>query len=145
MRFWIQCVVLSLVVPLLASTASAQEAPKYEVLKKMYDDAIGSLKDAQNKKNELATKNEELAKQVADLQKQLDAATKERDELQRQATTYAEKTFNLRSYYASWQEFLKKYPTLQAKWKIFLDAELLKSGNETPSLIEPDWPFRVEG
>jgi predicted nuclease with TOPRIM domain len=145
MRFWIQCVVLSLVVPLLASTASAQEAPKYEVLKKMYDDAIGSLKDAQNKKNELATKNEELAKQVADLQKQLDATTRERDELQRQATTYAEKTFNLRSYYASWQEFLKKYPTLQAKWKIFLDAELLKSGNETPSLIEPDWPFRVEG
>jgi predicted nuclease with TOPRIM domain len=115
------------------------------VLKKMYDDAVGSLKEAQNKKNELATKNEELAKQVAELQKQLDSTIKERDELQRQATTYAEKTFNLRSFYATWQEFLKRYPALQAKWKIFLDAELLKAGNDAPSLLEPDWPFRVEG
>jgi predicted nuclease with TOPRIM domain len=111
----------------------------------MYDDALGSLKDAQNKKNELATKNEELSKQVADLQKQLDAVGKERDELQRQAATYAEKTYTLRSYYAAWQEFLKRYPTLAAKWRVFLDTELLKTGNDVPALAEPEWPFHVEG
>jgi predicted nuclease with TOPRIM domain len=145
MRLFIQCVLLALAITWLTSTAQAQEQPKYEVLKKMYDDAIGSLKEAQNKKNELATKNEELAKQVAELQKQLDNTTKERDELQRQAATYAEKTFNLRSFYATWHEFMKRYPTLQAKWKVFLDAELLKSNNDAPSLAEPEWPFRVEG
>jgi peptidoglycan hydrolase CwlO-like protein len=138
---WIAVVSLALLTPM----AAAQEAPKYDVLKKMYDDAVGSLKAAQDAKNQLATKNEELGKQVAELQKQLDAVAKERDELQRQAATYAEKTFNLRSYYAAWQEFLKKYPALQAKWRVFLDAELLKGDNEPPALAEPGWPFRVEG
>lgn len=123
----------------------AQEAPKYEELKKMYDSALGSLKASQEAKNQLATKNEELTKQVAELQKQLDAASKERDELQRQTAQHAEKTFNLRTQHAAWQEFLKRYPTLAAKWKVFLEAELLKAGNEAPTLIDPSWPFRVEG
>ena len=145
MRTSTRLVTVLLVGSAIALAAKAQEAPKYEVLKKMYDDAVASLKEAQNKKSELATKNEELTKQVAELQKQLEATSKERDDLQRQAATYAEKTFNLRSYYATWQEFLKKYPSLAAKWRVFLDAELLKAGNEAPSLVEPEWPFRVEG
>jgi Skp family chaperone for outer membrane proteins len=125
--------------------ALGQEAPKYDELKKMYDSSVASLKVAREATNVLAGKNEELTKQVAELQKQLEAVTKDRDELQRQATTYAEKTYNLRSFYAAWQEFLKKYPTLNAKWKLFLDTELLKSGSEAPTLAEPEWPFRVEG
>lgn len=128
-----------------ASVALAQEAPKYEVLKSMYDSAVGSLKAAQEAKNQLAQKNEELTKQVAELQKQLEAANKDRDELQRQANTYAERTFNLRSHYAAWQEFLKKYPSLAARWKVFLDGELLRGGDPMPALIDPGWPFRIEG
>jgi len=128
-----------------AAGAAAQEAPKYDVLKKMYDQSVQSLKAAQDEKNALATKNDELTKQVAELQKQLDVVAKERDELTRQAATYAEKTYNLRSFYATWQEFVKRYPSLQARWRVFLDAELLKSGTEPPSLVEPEWPFRVEG
>jgi predicted nuclease with TOPRIM domain len=130
----------------LTGLAFGQEPPKYDVLKKMYDDAVASLKGAQESKNQLATKNEELVKQVGELQKQLDAVTRERDELQRQAATYAEQTYNLRSYYAAWQDFMKRYPALQAKWKVFLDLELLKAGSEdAPALVEPGWPFRVEG
>jgi predicted nuclease with TOPRIM domain len=132
-------------IALAAPITMGQEAPKYDVLKKMYDDAVGSLKAAQDAKNGLAMKNEELAKQVADLQKQLEAVTRERDELSRQAATYAEKTFNLRAYYAAWQEFLRKYPALAAKWKVFLDGELLKAPNDAPALAEPAWPFRIEG
>ena len=134
-----------LVLAASAWSAAGQEAPKYDDLKKMYNDAVGSLKSAQEAKNQLATENEKLAKQVAELQKQLEAANKERDELQRQANTHAERTFNLRSHYAAWQEFLKKYPALHAKWKVFLDAELLQGANEAPALVEPVWPFRVEG
>jgi predicted nuclease with TOPRIM domain len=133
------------VVGLLVGTALAQEPPKYDVLKAMYDDAKAKLAAAQESKNDLANKNEGLNKQIAELQKQLDAVTRERDELQRQAATYAEKTYNLRSYYAAWQEFVKRYPSLQVKWKVFLETELLKTGNEAPSLVEPSWPFRIEG
>jgi|GEM_PF-2192961 len=123
----------------------AQEAPKYDVLKQMYDASLGALKAAQDTKNQLAMKNEELTKQVGELQKQLDAATKERDDLRRECGTYAERTFNLRCHYAAWQEFLKRYPTLGARWKVFLDGELLKGANEPPAVLEPDWPFRIEG
>lgn len=129
----------------LAVGAAGQEAPKYDELKKMYDDALAKMKNSQDAKNALATEKDSLAKQLEELRKQLEAVTKERDELQREATTYAEKTFNLRSYHAAWQDFLKRYPPLQAKWRLFLDAELLKSGNEAPALIEPEWPFRIEG
>ena len=130
---------------LIAGGARAQEAPKYDELKTMYQASLKSLKEQQDSKAKLAAEKEELAKQVADLQKQLDAVGKERDELARQATTYAEKTYTLRSSYAAWQEFLKRYPSLHAKWKIFLEAELLKSGNDAPALVEPDWPFHLEG
>src|SRR5947208_2843254 len=85
--------VAALLLVLGAWAALGQEAPKYDVLKKMYDDAVGSLKAAQDAKNQLATKNEELGKQVGDLQKQvaelqkrLEAVTKDRDELQLAAT-----------------------------------------------------------
>jgi predicted nuclease with TOPRIM domain len=138
-------VVAALLVLASAQGAAGQEAPKYDDLKKMYNDAVGSLKAAQEAKNQLATENEKLAKQVAELQKQLEAANKDRDELQRQANSHAERTFNLRSHYAAWQEFLKKYPTLHAKWKVFLDADLLRGANEAPALVEPSWPFRLEG
>jgi chromosome segregation ATPase len=126
--------------------AGAQEQPKYEVLKKMYDDAIGSLKSAQETKSQLAAKNEELTKQVGELQKQLEAVSKERDELARQTAAHAEKTFALRANLAAWQEFLKRYPTLNARWRAFLETELLKAGPEsTPSLVDPAWPFKAEG
>jgi predicted nuclease with TOPRIM domain len=128
-----------------APAARAQEAPKYDVLKKMYDDAVGSLKASQDAKNQLAQKNEELAKQVAELQKQLEAANKERDELQRQASGFAERTFNLRAHYAAWQEFMKRYPSLAARWKAFMETELLKPDAQAPALVEPGWPFHIEG
>src|SRR5690349_7726319 len=100
----------------LAAGAAGQEAPKYEELKKMCDDALAKMKNSQDAKNALATEKDALAKQLEELRKQLEAVTKERDELQREAATYAERTFNLRSYHAAWQDFLKKYPPLQAKW-----------------------------
>jgi predicted nuclease with TOPRIM domain len=144
-RTWCAIVGLLGAAAVWASGAAAQEAPKYDVLKKMYDQSVQSLKAAQDEKNALATKNDELTKQVTELQKQLDGISKERDELTRQAATYAEKTYNLRSFYATWQDFVKRYPSLQARWRVFLDAELLKSGTEPPSLVEPEWPFRIEG
>jgi septal ring factor EnvC (AmiA/AmiB activator) len=134
-----------LMVALCAGRLQAQEAPKYDELKSMYEQSLKSLKEQQDSKSKLAADKEELAKQVASLQKQLDAVTKDRDELARQVSTFAEKTYNLRSYHATWQAFLKRYPALDAKWKVFLESDLLKDGNEAPELIAPEWPFRIEG
>jgi predicted nuclease with TOPRIM domain len=144
MRFKMWCIG-GLVAALCAGRTMAQEAPKYDELKTMYEQSLKSLKEQQDSKSKLATEKEELAKQVAGLQKQLDAVTKDRDELARQAATFAEKTYTLRTYYATWQEFLKHYPALNARWKLFLESDLLKDGNEPPTLIEPEWPFRAEG
>jgi peptidoglycan hydrolase CwlO-like protein len=129
---------LCVLIGLACSIARAQEPPKYEVLKKMYDDAIASLKQAQDAKNQLATQNEQLTKQ-------LEAMTKERDELARRVNEFSERTYTIRAQQAAWNEFLKRYPALQARWKAFLETELLRPGNEAPTLIDPAWPFRVEG
>ena len=128
-----------------SGAARAQEPPKYDDLKRMYDAAVASLKAAQDSRNELAKRNEELGKQVEALQKQLADVGRERDELARQAAGHAEKTYELRSNLAAWQEFMKRYPTLHARWKVFLEAELLRPANEPPLLAEPAWPFRLEG
>ena len=58
---------------LSATVAVAQDAPKPEQLKKMYDDALAQLKAAQDRKNELAMQNEQLTAKSAELQKQLEA------------------------------------------------------------------------
>ena len=125
--------------------AWAQEAPKYDVLKKMYDDAVASLKVSQEAKNQLATKNEELTKQVAELQKQLATVTAERDALARETALHAERTYALRAHQAAWQEFLKRYPLLHVKWRAFLADDLVGADPEAPTLVDPVWPFRIEG
>jgi predicted nuclease with TOPRIM domain len=129
----------------VSGAARAQEPPKYDDLKKMYEAAKAQLQSQQDARNELAKRNEELGKQVAALQLQLGEVVKERDELARQAAGHAEKTYELRSTLAAWQEFMKRYPTLHARWKVFLEAELLRPANEPPMLAEPSWPFRLEG
>jgi len=58
-----------------AGIARAQDEPKPDQLKRMYDDALAQLKQAQDRKNELAAENDKLNAKLTDLQKQLDAAS----------------------------------------------------------------------
>lgn len=121
--------------------AFAQDADNPEQLKKLYADALAQLKAAQDRKNELATQNEQLTGKVADLQKQLDAARGEMLELKRQDAENAEKSFYLRSHHAAWQTFVERYPELKARWKHFLEKDVLAAGNDLPELIDPMWPM----
>jgi len=125
----------------LAPVARAQDAVQPDQLRKMIDDAMDQLKAAQERKNQLAAENDQLKARAAELQKQLDAAQSQLQELQRQAAGYAEKTFYFRSYYVAWQEFLRRYPTLAARWKIFLENDHLTSPRELPDFSDPDWPM----
>ena len=128
-----------------AGIAHAQDAPKYEQLKQEYESAKAALKASHDAKNALAKEREDLIKQIQALQKQLNDVALERDDLARQAATQAERTYQLRSAHAAWQEFMKRYPALHARWKAFLETELLKPANDPPVLPEPTWPFRVQG
>ena len=125
-------------VALTAGFCYAQDANP-EQLKKLYDDALAQLKAAQDRKNELATQNEQLAAKLAELQKQLDAARGEMLELKRQDAENAEKTFYLRSHHAAWQTFVDRYPELKARWKQFMEKDVLAVGNELPELVDPQW------
>ena len=126
-------------VALTAGFAFAQDANNPEQVKKLYQDALAQLKAAQDRKNELATQNEQLAAKLAELQKQLDAARGEMLELKRQDAENAEKTFYLRSHHAAWQTFVDRYPELKARWKQFMEKDVLAVGNELPELVDPQW------
>src|SRR5580658_6923786 len=109
---WFWSAVIFMVV---GGVALGQDSPQPEQLKKMYDDALGQLRQAQERKNELATENEKLNAKIADLQKQLDAAIAKNDELTRQSAALADQTFILRSHDAAWKEFIHYYPRLEAR------------------------------
>lgn len=141
--------VLALIAALLASlafgpAAIADDTP--EQLHKMYDDALKELKAAQERKNQLAEENDKLKTQVADLQKQLAAATQQANDLKREQTEQADKTFYLRSHYAAWEAFLRQYPELLGRWKAFLEADFTTPKPGLPPItIDGQWPPEDEG
>jgi septal ring factor EnvC (AmiA/AmiB activator) len=125
-----------------ARSARADDEPKPEELKQMYQKALDQLKSAQERKTQLAAENEQLKAKVAELEKQLAATQTRTAELQKQADASAEKTFFLRSHYAAWQEFLRRYPRLQIRWKIFLEDEALFPRRDATPYLEPEWPWQ---
>ena len=121
----------------LAPMALADDAPKPEQLKVMYDDAMQQLKAAQERKTQLATENEQLKAKVADLQKQLQAAEARSEALRQDTVRYADEANHLRAHYIAWEEFLHIYPALRVRWEIFMQRELLPAPNEVPIWSEP--------
>jgi len=117
---------------LLISTAFgyAQDTNNPEELKKSLADALNQLKAAQDRKNELATENEKLKAKITEQQKEVDDA-------RRVIAESAEKTWFLRSHFAAWENFLKRYPKLKTEWDVFLEAEPLSQQTTMPAFCEP--------
>ena len=133
---WVTAAVALSTVALTAGLAAAQE-PNPEQLKKLYGDALAQLKAAQDRKNELAQQNEQLTAKVQELEKQLAGLRGEMTDLKRGDAEAAEKTFLLRSHFAAWNDFVDRYPELKARWKRFLQADLLSPRNDLPEWPEP--------
>jgi hypothetical protein len=53
------------------------------------------------------------------MQKQLDAMKAENQVLRREASEASDKTFLLRSHFAAWERFVKKFPAIESRWKVF--------------------------
>ena len=138
-RIWVVAALL-----LSAGWVLAQDAPKPEQLKKMYDDALAQLKAAQDRKTELAQQNEQLTAKVGGLTKELDGLRAEMVELKRRDADSAERSFYLRSQYAAWQSFLDRYPEMKAKWNVFMDSTLLNPDADAELIIDSRWPLTDE-
>src|SRR4051812_18390600 len=127
--------ILVLVMGLIGTSAiAAQDPGTPEELNRKLNDTLVQLKAAQDRKNELATENEKLSARVAELEKQ--AA-----ESARREASWSEQTYRLRVHYSAWQSFLRRYPQLLEKWKLFLDCDPLSAPSSLPEMFEQASPL----
>jgi hypothetical protein len=121
-----------------AANWSAAQDPSNnpDELNRKYQDALAQLKAAQDRKNELAIENEKMSARISELEKQL-------EESKRLSATFALQTFKLRSHYAAWEAFVKRYPTMSERWKLFLEADPLATPSQLPEMFESN--VRVNG
>ena len=120
----------------LTSNSSAQNSPNAEQLQAMLLDAQNQLKDAQNRKNELATQNQDLQKKLADT----DA---ERQQLKDRVVTLENSGYYFRLHYTAWQEFIDQNPSLRVVWfSYFTSGELME--RVTTIIGDGTWPFNVD-
>ena len=133
--------ILLLGVLAVSGVALGQEPVQPDQLKKMYDDAMVQLKAAHDRKNELAGENQKLKERIAELEKQAQERNARIDSLETELAGYAERTFFLRSHYAAWQAFMQRHPQLLARWKAYLERDLLSVPGEPPGFMDPGWPL----
>jgi septal ring factor EnvC (AmiA/AmiB activator) len=127
-----------------APLALAEDEPKPDQLKQMYQDTLAQLKSAQERKTQLAAENEQLKAKVAELEKQMQANQAKTADLEKQVSSSAEKNFYLRSHYVAWQEFLRRYPRLQIRWRVFLENDLITPRSDLPVFVDPEWPWSAQ-
>jgi septal ring factor EnvC (AmiA/AmiB activator) len=142
--FMVALIAASLCTAMSSRRALAEDPPKPDQLKQMYDDTLTQLKSAQERKTQLAAENEQLKAKLVELQKQLDAAQAQSAELEKQNATLAERSFFFRAHYAAWQEFLRFYPRLQARWQVFFGGESVTPHNGGPVFVDPEWPWSAQ-
>ena len=137
-RMWVV-----LILSMTAAAAWGQDQPNPDQLRRMYDDARNQLKQAQDRKNELAVENDKLNARVVDLQKQLDAAKLKLDDAARATGDEARRSFSARSQQAAWQVFISADPKLELRWQLFL-----QNAGPSPRLLDqldPSWPWTNSG
>jgi septal ring factor EnvC (AmiA/AmiB activator) len=127
-----------------APRAAAEEDAQQ--LRQAYDDTLAQLRDAQQRKTQLAAENEQLKAKVAELEKQVSAADAKAAELRRRNEQLSQTESYLHSHYAAFQQFLHRYPQLQMRWKTFLQSDLHSqpSRGEPPILVDPEWPLSAQ-
>lgn len=130
---WVAAVTLA-----VTGLVTAQEqSGNLEELNRKYQDALAQLKAAQDRKNELATENERLLMRLAETEKQL-------EQTKQQVAELAGQTFKLRSHYAAWQAFIRRYPLMQEKWQIFVQSNPLAVPADLPEMLDPSNTLPVE-
>ena len=126
---------------LLGSSAQAQDQPKPDDYKKLYEDTLLQLKAAQDRRADLANDNSKLTDQIAAMQKQHDADQAEIMDLKTQIASFSERSFFLHAHYNAWTRFLAANPMVGMQWDLFLShQEPIYPGIALP-MIDPNWPL----
>ncbi len=139
------CGLLAMLLVLGAVPAAwAEEPTQPEQLKKMYDDALVQLKQAQDRRNELAVENEKLVARVGELDKSLASMRAQLEEMRSQASVWAERTYFLRSHYVAWRQFIQARPEWMARWELFLELPPFAAGAAADLLAVTSPPSPVK-
>ena len=126
-------VLVALALSMLPGLSLAQEGLSNEQLKRMYDDAVVQLKSAQDRRNELARENEKLKARMAQLEHDLEAR-------QAALNSIADHTFQARSEWAAFKDFLATDPSIRVQWQLFLEHNLFPEP-DLGDIIDCDWPL----
>jgi septal ring factor EnvC (AmiA/AmiB activator) len=137
--------IIAILLGATAALSQADDPVKPEQLKKAYDGALVQLKAAQDRKAELAKENEALAAKVEELKKQVADSQAQIDLMKKQIADNDERTFDLRSYHGAWQSFIRRYPEVMVRWKLYLGDSILSVPHEIPDVINPEWPPPMAG
>lgn len=100
-------------------------------LNRMYDQAVAQLRAAQDRRNELAKENEKLTAQIRDMEKQILKAKTE-------AQAGDERTSKMRVEYDAFQDFLKRHPGVDLRWRLFVGSGAAETLLDQ---LNSDWPF----
>jgi uncharacterized protein YlxW (UPF0749 family) len=112
----------------LTSVAMVHADPNVEQLRKLYDEALAQLRDAQDRKNELAQENERLRERIAAL------------ELPERLMPSAEWHQRMNRL-AAMEWFLGMHPIVAEKFNEFARANLLNTTAPAGNWYDPNWPF----
>jgi peptidoglycan hydrolase CwlO-like protein len=111
----------------ICSPALGDGEVNVEQLNRMYDQAVAQLRAAQDRRNELSKENEKLSAQIRDLQKQVQEAKGE--------------TRTIANRNATFQDFLKRYPGVDVRWRLFMRNDLLGGTECVLDQLNSQWPF----
>jgi predicted nuclease with TOPRIM domain len=132
---WRMTAIVLLMCP--AGVLLAQDGPRPDQLKRMYDDALVQLRSAQDRKNDLANENDVLKAKIAEMNKTI-------DRLRSDAMEAAERTYTMRVKLAAWEEFIQRDARVAAHWSMFLDRASTAM-NVAGGILDRDWPMSAEG
>lgn len=137
---WVTCGLIVLGLTGVARAQDVKPGDEETKLKEMKQE----LKDAQDRRAELAMENQKLLAHVAELDKANKAQAAQLEDLKRQAAGFADQTVFLGSHYAAWKQFIAANPDVRMQWELFL--KVTGSGEAPQSLLflDVNWPLSEE-
>ena len=98
------------------------------------------LKDAQDRKAELAKENTKLTAQIAELQKTNKTQSAQIEDLKTQIAGFADKTLFLTTHYNTWKQFIAANPAIKAQWELFENVTSAFT-TQSPFFMDANWPL----
>ncbi|MBC7785139.1 MAG: hypothetical protein H7144_14990 [Burkholderiales bacterium] len=124
------------VLGLMSPLAMAQNQTSPEQLQKMYENTLELLRNAQDRKNELAVENQKLQKKLADA-----------EVLQQQQAVRSDalegRLYALQQFEARWRQFLEGNPRVGELWGWYV-ATPVQRDLGTDILGDGRWPFGLD-